>query len=169
MAGSLGFRRQYCIPKGKASAGYRFADHLRSSGKALCRAERWKRGPSPPPPARILPYGLVGSFRAIVFRLWARMPFGESLLAGAGSGGGDWVARSGSFIAVIVLTTERATPRHSQGPAFARNRRFCDGRHSGRSRRKTRLTHRPGPLSESAAVVRCGGANAQLCAKDRAQ
>jgi hypothetical protein len=34
MAGSLGFRRQYCIPKGKASAGYRFADHLRSGGKA---------------------------------------------------------------------------------------------------------------------------------------
>jgi hypothetical protein len=44
MAGSLGFRRQYCIPKGKASAGYRFADHSRSGGKALCRAERWKRG-----------------------------------------------------------------------------------------------------------------------------
>ena len=40
MAGSLGFRRQYCIPKGKASAGYRFADHLRSGGKALRRADR---------------------------------------------------------------------------------------------------------------------------------
>jgi len=40
MAGSLGFRRQYCIPKGKASAGYCFADHLRSGGKALRRADR---------------------------------------------------------------------------------------------------------------------------------
>src|SRR6516165_7478611 len=139
MAGSLGFRRQYCIPKGKASAGYRFADHSRSGGKALSRAERWKRGlvrsepscsdigeikpahgsdttvtasraplatsgvfmtvtaqysnphkmlhtppaviqwleaPSPPPPAKIRLDDLVGSFRAIVFRLWARMPSG---------------------------------------------------------------------------------------------
>src|SRR5262245_53726080 len=44
MAGSLSFRRRYCISKGKASAGYRFADHSRSGGKALSRAERWKRG-----------------------------------------------------------------------------------------------------------------------------
>ena len=44
MAGSLGFRRQYRIPKGKASAGYRFADHSRSGGKALRRADRC--GPS---------------------------------------------------------------------------------------------------------------------------
>jgi hypothetical protein len=44
MAGSLSFRRQYCILKGKASAGYRFADHSHSGGKALSRAERWKRG-----------------------------------------------------------------------------------------------------------------------------
>jgi hypothetical protein len=40
MAGSLGFRRQYCIPKGKASAGYHVANHLRSGGKALRRADR---------------------------------------------------------------------------------------------------------------------------------
>jgi hypothetical protein len=40
MTGSLGVRRQYCIPKGKASAGYGFADHLRSGGKALRRADR---------------------------------------------------------------------------------------------------------------------------------
>ena len=44
MAGSLSFHKQYCIPKGKASAGYRFADHSRSGGKALSRAEIWKRG-----------------------------------------------------------------------------------------------------------------------------
>jgi hypothetical protein len=44
MAGSLGFGRQYCIPKGKASAEYRFPSLSRSGGKALCRAERWKRG-----------------------------------------------------------------------------------------------------------------------------
>src|SRR5262245_30934958 len=44
MAGPLGFRRQYCIPKGKASAGYRFADHSRSGGKAQCQ----------PSPTRIL-------------------------------------------------------------------------------------------------------------------
>ena len=40
MAGSLGFGRQYCIPKGKASAECRFLQAV----KALCRAERWKGG-----------------------------------------------------------------------------------------------------------------------------
>ena len=99
---------------------------------------------------------------------------GESLLAGAGSGEGDWVVQYHSrkrrfHRCVIVLTTERATPRHSRGPGFARNRRFCDGRHSGRSRRETMLTRGAGPLSEGAAMVWLGGANAQLCAKDRAQ
>src|SRR5262249_62339923 len=92
-------------------------------------AVQWLEAPSPPPPARILPYGLVGSFRAIVFRLWARMPFGESLLAGAGSGGGDWVARSGGFIAVFVLAKESATPRHSQRPAVSRNPPICGDAH----------------------------------------
>src|SRR5262249_19751529 len=96
---------------------------------------------------------------------------GESLLADAGSGEGDSVVKYHNRkwrFHVIVLTTERATSRHSRGPAFARNRRFCDGRHSGRGHRETRLTRGPGPLSERAAMVRLGGANAQFRAKDRA-
>src|SRR5262249_254322 len=44
------------------------------------------------------------------------------------------------------------------GPVFPPNRRFCDRRPSGRSRRETTLTRGAGPVSEGAAMVWLGGA-----------
>ena len=44
MAGSLGFRRQYCIPKGKASAEYRFVWLERLETATEFRYLRWGLG-----------------------------------------------------------------------------------------------------------------------------
>ncbi len=46
MAGSLGFRRQYCIPKGKASAEYRFGwlERLETKIATEFRYLRWGLG-----------------------------------------------------------------------------------------------------------------------------
>jgi len=43
MAGSLGFGRQYCIPKGKASAEYRFVwlERLETKTATELRYLRW--------------------------------------------------------------------------------------------------------------------------------
>jgi hypothetical protein len=46
MAGSLGFGRQYCIPKGKASAEYRFGwlERLETKTATEFRYLRWGLG-----------------------------------------------------------------------------------------------------------------------------